>query len=124
MRLDKFGVPTYDELVFITGPGQLSGEPAVLRAFLKATFAGYAYAAAHTAETTQILLKVPGVLSTSRSLIEQSLTLLSPLFHDDKGRYGTMDEHAWQSYADWMTANKLMPGHLNAAQAMTTALLP
>ena len=124
MRLERYGVPTYDELVFITGQSRLSGEPIVLRAFLKATFAGYAYAAAHTAETTEILLKVPGVLSTSRALIQQSLTLLSPLFKDGNGRYGTMDEHAWQAYADWMTAKKLMPGHLDASQAMTATLLP
>jgi ABC-type nitrate/sulfonate/bicarbonate transport system substrate-binding protein len=117
-------VPTYNELVFITGQSQLSGEPSVLRAFLKATFAGYAYAAAHQAEATQILLKVPGVLSTSRTLIQQSLALLSPLFSDSKGHFGTMDEHTWQTYADWMTANKLMPGHVNAAEAMTAALLP
>jgi putative hydroxymethylpyrimidine transport system substrate-binding protein len=124
LRLERFGVPTYDELVFITGQSRLSGEPTVLHAFLKATFEGYAYAAAHTSETTRILLKVPGVLSTSRSLIRQSLTLLSPLFKDGKGRYGTMDEHAWQSYANWMTANKLMPAHLDVAQAMTATLLP
>ncbi len=124
MRLDRFGVPTYDELVFITGRNQLSSEPGVLRAFLKATFEGYAYAAAHPAEATSILLKVPGVLSTSRGLIQQSLTLLSPLFRDGTGRYGTMDMHTWQTYADWMTANKLMPGHLNVAESLTNALLP
>jgi len=36
MRLDRFGVPTYDELVFVTGRGQLAREPSTLRAFLRA----------------------------------------------------------------------------------------
>ncbi len=124
MRLESYGVPTYDELVFITGKTQIAGESDTIRAFLKATYKGYAYASAHTVETTQILLKVPGVLSTSRSLIEQSLGLLSPLFKDGKGAYGTMDQRAWQAYADWMTAKKLMPGRLDVSQAMTASLLP
>jgi ABC-type nitrate/sulfonate/bicarbonate transport system substrate-binding protein len=124
LRLDSLGVPTYNELVFITGASQLTGESATLRAFQKATFRGYAYAAAHPAEATAILLKVPGVLSTSSSLITNSITLLAPLFKDSKGRYGSMDRGHWQAYADWMTAKHLMPTHLDAGQAMTETLLP
>jgi putative hydroxymethylpyrimidine transport system substrate-binding protein len=124
LRLDANGVPSYDELVFITGKTQLAREPDVLRAFQKATFRGYAYAVAHPAEATTILLKAPGVLSTSKTLIEHSLALLAPVFTDAHGRYGTMDEQRWQAYADWMTRTKLMPAHVDASQAMTSALLP
>jgi ABC-type nitrate/sulfonate/bicarbonate transport system substrate-binding protein len=124
LRLDANGVPSYDELVFITGKSQLAREPAVLRAFQKATFRGYAYAAAHPAEATAILLKAPGVLSKSKSLIEHSLALLAPLFTDSRGRYGVMDEQRWQAYADWMTRTRLMPGHVDASQALTSAVLP
>ena len=124
LRLDAYGVPTYNELVFITGKSQLAHEPDVLRAFQRATFQGYAYAAAHPAEATAILLKVPGVLSTSRSLIQHSITLLAPIFKDSHGRYGTMDAQAWQAYADWMTNTKLMAGHLDASQALTNTLVP
>jgi len=123
MRIDDYGVPSYDELVFVTGSSQLAHEPGVLRAFQQATFRGYAYAAAHPAEAATILLKVPGVLSSSRALIQQSITLLAPLFKDAKGRYGTMDERTWQAYADWMTATKLIPSHLDASTALTTRLL-
>ena len=124
MRLDRFGVPTYDELVFVTGRGQLAREPSTLRAFLRATFKGYAYAAAHQGEATSILLRVPGVLSGSRALIGRSLSLIAPLFRDGQGRYGTMDAGRWQAYADWMLAKGLIPSHLDAGQALTLALLP
>ena len=124
LRLDANGVPPYYELVFVTGRGQLSREPGVLRAFQQATFRGYAYAAAHPDQATAMLLKAPGVLSKSSSLIAHSLTLLAPLFKDAQGRYGAMDVRRWQAYADWMTATKLMSGHVDAAQAMTTSLLP
>ena len=117
-------MPTYDELVFVTGPTQLKNEPAVLRAFQQATFRGYAYAAAHPADATAILLKAPGVLSTSAPLIEHSIQLLAPLFTDSHGRYGTMSPALWQSYANWMTAGKLIPSHLDASKALTTSLLP
>lgn len=124
LRLDAEGVPTYNELVFITGRQQLAREPQVLRAFQRATFRGYAYAAAHPAEATAILLKVPGVLSGSSGLIAHSIRLLAPLFSDAHGRYGAMDVRRWQAYADWMTSTGLIRPHLDAAQTLTTALLP
>ena len=124
MHLEHYGVPVYDELVFATATRQLQREAATLRAFQRATFEGYAYATAHPAEATRILLKVRGVLSSSRSLIEQSIRLLSPLFHDRQGRYGTMSVAQWQAYADWMTRTHLMTTHVDARSAMTTALLP
>lgn len=124
MRLDRYGVPSYDELVFATGQAQTQVEAASLRAFQQATFQGYAYAIAHPAEATRILLKAPGVLSSSASLIEHSIRLLSPLFHDKSGHYGVLSVKAWQSYANWLTHNHLTPHHLNAAAALTTTLLP
>ena len=124
MRLERFGVPSYNELVFVAGRGQLAREPATLRAFQRATFKGYAYAAAHQEEATSILLKVPGVLSSSRVLIRQSLSLVAPLFKDAKGRYGAMDGVRWQAYADWMLAKGLIHSHLDAGRALTLALLP
>ncbi|HVA92534.1 MAG TPA: ABC transporter substrate-binding protein [Chloroflexota bacterium] len=124
LRLDQWGVPTYNELVFVTGPGQLKSESGILAAFQRATFRGYAYAAAHPAEATAILLKAPGVLSNSASLIQHSIELLGPLFHDSHGRYGVMSTSAWQAYANWMTANRLLPDHLDAGKALTLRLLP
>lgn len=124
LRLDQWGVPTYNELVFVTGPGQLKREPTILAAFERATYRGYAYAAAHPAEATADLLKAPGVLSTSTPLIEHSIRLLAPLFSDSHGRYGTMDPRLWQAYANWMTAGHLLSDHLNVSQAITARFLP
>ncbi|MGH2344583.1 MAG: ABC transporter substrate-binding protein [Chloroflexota bacterium] len=124
MRLDQWGVPTYNELVFVTGPSQLKSEPDILKAFQRATFRGYAYAAAHPAQATAILLKAPGVLSTSAPLIEHSIKLLGPLFADSHGRYGTIKPALWQAYANWMTAGHLLPNHLDVTKALTTSLLP
>ena len=124
MRLDRWGVPPYDELVFATGSGQLRAEAATLRAFQAATFQGYAYAVAHPHEAAKILLKAPGVLSTSQALIEQSIRLLTPVFTDTHGRFGSLSASAWQAYADWMTRTQLISAHVNAATALTTSLLP
>ena len=64
------------------------------------------------------------MLSTSAGLIQHSIRLLGPLFHDSHGRYGTMNIGAWQTYANWMTATHLLPDHLNAGKVLTTRLLP
>jgi len=124
MRLDQNGVPRYDELVFATSAARLQSEASTVRAFQRATFQGYAYAAAHPAEAARLLLRVPGVLSHSEPLIERSIRLLSPLFHDERGRYGTLSVARWQSYADWMTRTHLLQGRVDAHAALTTALLP
>ena len=124
MRLDRYGVPTYDELIFATGTGQLAHEPATLRLFQQATFEGYAYAAAHPAEAARILLKAPQVLSNSESLIERSIRLLSPVERDTRGHYGTMSAARWQSYADWMRRAGLVKQSIDAHAALTETLLP
>jgi len=124
MRVDAYGVPGYDELVLVTGQGQLNNESGVLRAFQRATLRGYAYAAAHPAEAARDVLTAPGVLSHSGALIEQSIALLGPLFHDARGRYGAMSVSAWQAYADWMTRTHIIPSHFDAGAALTTSLLP
>jgi putative hydroxymethylpyrimidine transport system substrate-binding protein len=124
MRLDHYGVPTYDELIFATGTGQLARESATLRLFQQATFEGYAYAATHPAEAARILLKAPQVLSNSESLIEHSIRLLSPVERDAHGRYGTMSATQWQSYADWMRRTGLVKKSIDARAALTETLLP
>ncbi len=124
MHLDRYGMPTYDELVLVSSAARVRQEAATLRAFQRATFEGYAYAIKHPAEATSILLKVKGVLSSSRGLIEQSIHLLSPIFTDEQGHFGTLSATRWQRYADWMTAHKLLPRHVDASAAMTMQLLP
>jgi len=124
MRLDHYGVPTYDELIFATGTGQLAREPATLRLFQQATFEGYAYAAAHPAEAARILLKAPQALSRDARLLEQSIRLLAPEERDARGRYGAMSATQWQGYADWMLRTGLVKKHIDARPAVTGALLP
>jgi ABC-type nitrate/sulfonate/bicarbonate transport system substrate-binding protein len=117
-------MPTYDELVMVSSAARVQQKAATLRAFQQATFEGYAYAIKHPAEATAILLKVKGVLSSSRGLIEQSIHLLSPTFTDGQGRFGTLSTTRWQQYADWMTSHKLLTRHVDASAAMTMQLLP
>lgn len=124
LRVERYGVPRYDELVFATGTRQLRDEADTLRRFQRATYRGYAYAAAHPAEAARLLLRVPGVLSRSRRLMEHSLRLLAPLFHDRQGRYGTLSVARWQAYADWMTRTGLMKKHVDARTAVAADLLP
>lgn len=124
MRLNHYGVPTYDELVFATGKRQLASEKDVLRAFQRATFQGYAYAVAHPGAAADVLLAQKNVLSKSRSLMVQSIKLLSPVFHDAQGRYGVMSAAQWQAYADWLKHSGLTKGKaIDANHAMTTVLL-
>jgi len=124
LPVERYGVPTYDELVFAAGTRQVRGEADTLRRFERATYRGYAYAATHPDEAAGILLRAPGVLSGSRPLIARSIRLLAPLFRDARGRYGTLSVAGWQAYADWMTRTHLMDTHVDARAALTSVLLP
>lgn len=122
LHIEQWGVPIYDELVFAASQSHIAHAASVLRAFLRAAYQGYAYAVAHPAEAVRILLRAPGVLSSSSSLLAESLKLLAPTFH--KHGYGVMVAAEWQGYANWMFRQKLVTHPVNGAQSQTSALLP
>jgi putative hydroxymethylpyrimidine transport system substrate-binding protein len=123
IRIDRAGVPTYNELVLVANQDALNRDAPKLRAFIGALSRG-------TAE----LKKDPngaieGLLRANRDLDPRlqraSLKVTLPLFLPPRGKpYGWQDPQAWQAFTAWMRDNHLLNNIPDAKGALTNELLP
>ena len=119
MRLESWGVPTYDELVIIAH-AQAAAD--LVTAFCAALAAGTTYAVGHAPQSLTQLLRANS--SLSKPLVQASLQLLQPAWQGSAPQVGYMDPKAWQAFAAWMVSEQWLPQAVDATQAMTDAHLP
>ena len=102
-RMEKLGVPTYDELVFVVRRRDLDQEfGAKVRRFMQATARGHdALKADPQAGLEGLLDADPGL---DRGLQEAVVKATLPVFFpaDAERPFGYQDPAEWQRYADWM----------------------
>jgi putative hydroxymethylpyrimidine transport system substrate-binding protein len=123
-RMEKLGVPTYDELVFVARRRDLDEEfGAKLRRFLQATARGHEALKADPATGVDGLLAADKGLD--RGLQEAVVKATLPAFFpaDPERPFGYQDPQEWQRYADWMLEEGLIKRRQSAEQAMTNEFL-
>ncbi|RUT42944.1 ABC transporter substrate-binding protein [Paenibacillus anaericanus] len=108
--------------VLITSEKQISDNPELVKAFLKATSKGYQYAIDKPEEAAAILTKA--VPDLDAELVLASQKWLSPKYKDDAARWGEQKLEVWKNYADWMYGLKLLDKPLDAESAFTNDFLP
>jgi putative hydroxymethylpyrimidine transport system substrate-binding protein len=124
-RMEKLGVPTYDELVFVARRRDLDEEfGAKLRRFLQATARGHEALKADSATGVDGLLAADKGLD--RGLQEAVVKATLPAFFpaDPERPFGYQDPQEWQRYADWMLDEGLITRRQDAEQLMTNEFLP
>ena len=124
-RMEKLGVPTYDELVFVARRRDLDEEfGAKLRRFLQATARGHEALKADPATGVDGLLAADKGLD--RGLQEAVVKATLPAFFpaDPERPFGYQDPQEWQRYADWMLDEGLITRRQDAEQLMTNEFLP
>ena len=124
-RMEKLGVPTYDELVFVARRRDLDEEfGAKLRRFLQATARGHEALKADPATGVDGLLAADKGLD--RGLQEAVVKATLPAFFpaDPERPFGYQDAREWQRYADWMLDEGLITRRQDAEQLMTNEFLP
>ncbi|HEY7076371.1 MAG TPA: ABC transporter substrate-binding protein [Solirubrobacteraceae bacterium] len=124
LRMEKLGVPTYDELIFVVRKQTLDTAGASrLRRFLQATFAGARRLRASPAAGVDALLKAsPGL---DRGLQTAAVKATTPVFFPPKGKpFGWQDPAAWARYELWMRANGLLKRPPTSAPPLTNEFLP
>jgi putative hydroxymethylpyrimidine transport system substrate-binding protein len=124
-RMEKLGVPTYDELVFVARRRDLDEEfGAKLRRFLQATARGHEALKADPATGVDGLLAADKGLD--RGLQEAVVKATLPVFFpaDPERPFGYQDAREWQRYADWMLDEGLIKRRQTAEQVMTNEFLP
>jgi putative hydroxymethylpyrimidine transport system substrate-binding protein len=124
MRMEKLGVPTYDELVFVARRSDLDQDFAgKVRRFLQATARGHAALKSDPQAGVDALLDAdPGL---DRGLQEAAVKATLPVFFpaDGKRPFGYADPAEWQRYADWMLREGLIKRRQIAEQVVTNEFL-
>jgi putative hydroxymethylpyrimidine transport system substrate-binding protein len=123
--VDRAGVPTYDELVFVAAPGRLA-DPAGrgrLRRFLEGVERGRQDLERNPNAGLRELLRANPDLDPR--LQRASLAVTMPLYAPPRGKpFGWQEPREWKAFAAWMRANRLLRSPAAERGAFTNELLP
>jgi putative hydroxymethylpyrimidine transport system substrate-binding protein len=124
MRMEKLGVPTYDELIFVVRKRSLDAAGASrLRRFLQATAEGVRLLRADPSAGVDALLKASPDLE--RGLQTAAVQATIPALLPPHGKpFGWQDPSAWARYEQWMRANGLLKRSPTSAPPLTNEFLP
>jgi putative hydroxymethylpyrimidine transport system substrate-binding protein len=125
MRMEKLGVPTYDELIFVARRKDLDqGFSSKLRRFLRATAQGHERLRADPAAGVDALLKIdPGLeRGLQTDVVSETLPVFFP--EDKSHPFGWLEPSEWRDYGDWMYEQQLLKQPPKAGEALTNEFLP
>jgi putative hydroxymethylpyrimidine transport system substrate-binding protein len=123
IRMDRVGVPTYQELIVVARQSDLAHGGERVRRFMRALGQGYAAVRRNPQSGVRPLLAANPDLDPALQLASVKATL--PVFFPARGKpFGWMEPSAWSAYGDWMFQNKLLQNPPNAARALDDEFLP
>jgi putative hydroxymethylpyrimidine transport system substrate-binding protein len=123
IRIERAGVPSYNELVLVANEDALKREGPRIRAFIGALARG-------TAELRRDPDRgIEGLLRANRDLVPKlqraSVKATLPLFFPPRGKpFGYQDPRGWRSFARWMRDNELISTVPDVSRALTNDFLP
>jgi putative hydroxymethylpyrimidine transport system substrate-binding protein len=121
--VDKAGVPTYDELIFVANEDALSRDKDKIRAFIGAVSRGAQALRSDPNKEIRGLLDANPDLDAK--LQKASLKETLPLFFAPRGKpFGYQDPDQWDEFTAWMRENHLLRKTPSATGAFTNSLLP
>ena len=123
IRLEKAGIPTYDELVLVANADALERDGGRIRAFVGALARGTNELNEDPDAAIRGLLKANPDLDPKLQRAVVKVTL--PLFLPVAGKpYGYQDPRAWNEFAAWMRENRILSEIPDASGAFTNEYLP
>ncbi len=126
IRMNRVGVPTYDELVVVARESELSGgQIALVRRFVQALARGYESARSDPSAAVGNLVRANPSLSPTLQLASVNATLSSFFpFGANAGKpWGWQDQSEWNAYGQWMIANHLISNPAAVDGAFTNEVL-
>ena len=124
IRLDRVGVPTYNELIFVAREEDLREGGNRVRRFLRGVTAGYEATRQQPVVAVNELVRANPDLDRRLQLASVRATL--PVFFP-AGRdrpFGHQDAGQWATYGAWMLRNQLLRRPPATARAFTNEFLP
>ena len=125
LRMEDLGVPTYNELVFVSRRDTLDEDGASrLRRFLQATARGHELLKRDPDAGVDALLEADRGLD--RGLQTAAVRATLPVFFpkDAKRPFGFQDPAEWNAYERWMRANGLLTRPQGDRAPLTNEFLP
>lgn len=108
--------------VIITNEKMIAEKPELITRLMKAISNGYSFAIQNPDQAAEILIK--HAPEADPEMIRKSQKWLSPKYQAEAKRWGEQKEIVWQSYAQWLYDNDLIPEMLDFSKAFTNDFLP
>jgi len=123
IRMEKAGVPAYDELVLVANEDALDRDAGRIRAFVAALARGTNDLEENPDEAIDGLLEANRDLDPElqRAVVDVTLPLFLP---PGERPYGWQDPGEWDAFAAWLRENRLIENVPDARDAFTNELLP
>ena len=118
-----WGTPDYSFLAMITDQGFAKSHPATVRAFVRATLQGLAYAAAHPQEAVGLYASRHPELKKDL-LLAQWKAALPSMAVAGAHPAGWQDPASWTALDQWLTKAGVLITQVDAAGVMTNQYLP
>jgi ABC-type nitrate/sulfonate/bicarbonate transport system substrate-binding protein len=118
-----WGTPDYSFLAMITDQGFAKSHPATVRAFVRATLQGLAYAAAHPQEAVGLYASRHPELK-KELLLAQWKAALPSMAVAGAHPAGWQDPASWTALDRWLTKAGVLTKRVDAAGVMTNQYLP
>jgi putative hydroxymethylpyrimidine transport system substrate-binding protein len=123
IRVDKVGVPTYNELVLVVTRKTLSTKADQLRRFVQALALGYESARRDPQAAVGSLLRSTTGLDPKLQLASVRATLPAFFPSDPSKPWGWQDATQWNAYGQWMLSHHLISNPAAVTDASTDELL-
>jgi putative hydroxymethylpyrimidine transport system substrate-binding protein len=118
--VDKVGVPSYDELVFVTSESAAKENADAIRSFLGAVARG-----THDLQKRPVAALLKANPDLDRKLQQEAVKETLPLFQPPPGKpFGYQAPGKWRAFADFMRRSGLIRSPRADSGAFTNALLP
>ena len=118
--VDKIGVPSYDELVFVTTEATARDEADAIRGFLGAVARG-----TRDLRTAPVAALIKANPTLDKKVERKAVELTLPLFRAPGGKpFGYQEPGKWRAFADFMRKAGLLETSRGARGAFTNELLP
>jgi putative hydroxymethylpyrimidine transport system substrate-binding protein len=124
IRMERAGVPTYNELIIVAREADVREGGAKIRRFMRALAQGMK--ALKKDPETGIAPLLRANRDLQRPLQEASVKATMPVFfpEDTSKPFGFMNQAEWAAYGEWMSRNRLLRNPAAAGSALTNEFLP
>jgi putative hydroxymethylpyrimidine transport system substrate-binding protein len=119
IRVNKVGVPSYDELVVVVRQSTLARHPDEIRRFLQALARGYESVRSDPSAAVGNLVRANPALNRKLQLASVRATLPAFFPTGSSNPWGYQDPVQWNAYGQWMLKNHLITDPAAVADAST-----